>query len=178
MTPETIETPEKPAEAKGLAGIAITPLLAIGERLRTQDNRCTANPMFIVQQQRSFGCEPGEGDMDVWLDCDWEEVDEETSSKLDELDDAFEWDLSEDQKTMLESYTKRGIKHYWEFVMAAFTEEGCKEYLRLDGHNLTKPRIYAMSFNRCPEMLAIRETLLSLANAKSPSVGANEKPMP
>jgi hypothetical protein len=165
MIPESIERPKKPAEVKDLAGIAMTPLLAIGERLRTQDNRCTANPMFIVQQQRSFGVEPGEGDMDVWLDEDWEEVDDETAAMLDKLDDAFESDLDKDQIAMLERHTKRGIKHHWEFVMAAFTEKGCNEYLRLDGHNLTKPRIYAMSFNRCPEMLAIRETLLSLANA-------------
>lgn len=155
-TPET--TPE--------SGLSSHDLLAIGERLRTQDNRCTANPMFIVQQQRSFGVEPGEGEMDVWLDEDWEEVDEETAAKLDELDHAFEWDMTEEQKAILARHTKRGIKHHWEFVMAAFSEEGCKEYLRLDGQNLTKPRIYAMSFNRCPEMLAIRETLLSLANDK------------
>lgn len=104
-------------------------LAAISERLRTQDNRCTANPMFIVQQQRSFGCEPGEGDTDVWLDEDWEEVSEEMSAKLDELDGAFEWELEEDQAAMLKRHTKRGIKHHWDFVMAAFTEEGCKEYL-------------------------------------------------
>jgi hypothetical protein len=165
----------KPTDSgSSVMAVANDPLLAIGERIRTQDNRCTANPMFIVQQQRSFGVEPGEGDMDVWLDCDWEEVDEETSAKLDELDDAFEWDLTDEQKALLGSHTKRGIKHHWEFVMAAFTEEGCKEYLRLDGHNLHKPRIYAMSFNRCPEMLAIRETLLSLANVQAKPCRADD----
>ena len=145
------------------AVVANDVLLAIGERLRTQDNRCTASPMFIVQQQRSFGVEPGAGDMDVWLDEEWEEVDQETATKLEELDDAYEWELEEEQAEMLKRHTKRGIKHQWEFVMAAFTEEGCKQYLRLDGHNLTKPRIYAMSFNRCPEMLAIREFLMANA---------------
>jgi len=143
------------------AAVANDALLAIGERLRTQDNRYTSNPMFIVQEQRSFGCEPGAGDIDVWLDSDWEEVDAETASKLDELDDAYEWELEEDQASMLKSHTKRGIKHYWEFCMAAFTEEGCKRYLELNGHNLHKPRIYAKSWNRCPEMLATREFLLA-----------------
>lgn len=134
-----------------------------GIQLMTQDNRCTDNPMFIVQQKRSFGCEPGEGNYDVWLDSDWDEVDEETGKKLDELDDAFEWDLKQEDRDMLNSHTKRGIKEYWDFCMAAFTEEGCKEYLRRNGHNLNQPRIYVESWNRCPEMLEIREFLLSLA---------------
>jgi len=134
----------------------------IAERIRTQDNRCTDKPMFIVQQQQSFGCEPGEGDADVWLDEDWEEVDEETSAMLDELKDAFEWDLTEAQASTLKRHTQRGVKHVWEFCMAAFTEDACKDYLRLNGHNLKEPRIYAESWNRCPEMIAIRDWLLTL----------------
>ena len=138
-------------------------LLAIGDQLRTQDNRCTASPMFIVQQKLYFGCEPGEGNVDVWLNEDCEEVDEETAAMLDELDDAFKWELDEDQAVMLNRHKKRGMKHYWEFCMAAFTEAGCKRYLELNGHNLTDPRIYAESWNRCPEMLAVREFLLANA---------------
>ena len=50
--------------------------------------------------------------------------------------------------------------------MVGFTEEGCKEYLRLNGHNERSRahngeiRIYAESFRRCPEMIAIREALM------------------
>jgi hypothetical protein len=109
-----------------------------------------------------FRCEPGEGDIDVWLDDDWHPVDDETAARLDELADEFSWDLDEDQAAMLKRHTKRGIKYFWEFCMAAFTEEGCKEYLRQNGHNLTEPRIYAESFYRCPEMLALREFLMAL----------------
>lgn len=148
-------------------------LLAIGEQLRTQDNRCTESPMFIVQQKRCFGCEPGEGDVDVWHDEDWEVVHKETSAKLDELDEAFEWELEEDQAIMLKRHTKRGIKYNWEFCMAAFTEAGCKKYLELNGHNLIEPRIYAQSWIRCPEMLAVRKFLM--ANA-CPQAVANGKP--
>jgi hypothetical protein len=138
----------------------IDPLLAIGEQLRTQDNRCTDNPMFIVQQQRSYGCEPGEGDIDVWLDCDWREVDKKTSAKLDRLNEKYSFDRNDKEKKFLASHTQRGVKNYWEFCMAAFTEAGCKRYLELNGHNLTKPRIYAESWNRCPEMLAVRKFLM------------------
>ena len=133
-------------------------LLKIGERLHTQNNRITDNPMFIVQQRRSFSCEAGEGEEDVWYDEDWGEVDEETSEKLDEIESLCIFDFN--QQRFLDRHTKRGLKHFWEFCMAAFTEEGCKEYLRLNGHNLKEPRIYVMSFNRCPEMLAIRQFLM------------------
>jgi len=144
-------------------------LSAIGQRLRTQDNRCTQSPMFIVQERQSFGVEPSEGDEDVWLDEDWSEVDAETAARLNELGNEFEWDLTEEQQAELKRHTKRGIKHFWEFRMAAFTEEGCKEYLRLNGHNLNKPRIYVESFHRCPEMLAIREFLMAQTETKEKS---------
>jgi hypothetical protein len=137
-------------------------LLRISQSLRTQDNRGTENPMFVVQQKSTFGCEPGEGDENVWLNSDWEEVDQETSEKLDQLKDSFPWDLSAGEKAMLESHTQRGVKHFWVFCMASFTEEGCKEYLALNGHNLREPRIYVESWNRCPEMLAVRELLMAI----------------
>ena len=143
-------------------------LLAIGKQLLTQDNRCTANPMFIVQQRRSYMCEPGEGDRDVWLDEDWSEVDEETAARLEHLEDDvvfLDGQEREQAEAELSGKTKRGIKFYWEFCMAAFTEAGCQEYLRQNGHNLHEPRIYAESFNRCPEMLAIRKILMELATA-------------
>lgn len=145
-------------------------LLAIGKLLLTQDNRCTSAPMFTVQQKRSFKCEPGEGDEDVWLDEDWHPVDSETAARLDELDDQlvfFDGEEREEAERELSGKTKRGIKYFWEGCMAAFTEEGCKEYLRQNGHNLTEPRIYAESWNRCPEMLAIRKALMDLATPQT-----------
>jgi hypothetical protein len=56
--------------------------------------------------------------------------------------------------------------------MVAFTEGGCQEYMRQDGHNVKRRafrgvvRIYAESFNRCPEVLAIRNVLIFLGEEK------------
>lgn len=114
-------------------------LKAIGERLRTQDNRITQNPMFCVQtKRRDCGFHVDYADNTVWI-LDGEEVEPDTNG-------AKEY----------------GVRERWETVMVAFTEEGCKEYLRQNGHNLTEPRIYVESFNRCPEMIAIREFLMAL----------------
>lgn len=145
-------------------------LHAIGKLLRTQNNRCTASPMFIVQQRRSYQCEADEGDVVEWRNADWEKADDEEAARLEELHD--ERDYSDEAVDALKGWTRMGLKFYWEFCMAAFTEEGCKEYLRQNGHNLREPRIYAESWNRCPEMLLVRETLMELSKFAETEVPA------
>jgi hypothetical protein len=118
-------------------------LLKISELLRTQDNRMTQNPMFCVQEKKKdVGYHPDYSDDTVWINMesgDYEEVEPNTPG-AEEL-----------------GYTER-----WETVMVAFTEEGCKEYLRRNGHNHRREtRIYANSFFRCPEMIFIREWLMN-----------------
>ena len=123
------------------AGQAVrsTHLLAIGELLRTQDNRCTSNPMFCVQEKRRvLGMDPRWTDNEIW-------VGEE----------------GETSPTARRGFTRTGYRDEWHTVMVAFTEDGCKEYLRQNGHNLRTPRIYVESFNRFPEMIAIREWLMA-----------------
>lgn len=66
-----------------------------------------------------------------------------------------------------DEWSEFGYVDRWETVMVAFTEEGCKQYLELNGHNDRhrahngEIRIYVESFNRCPEMIFIREYLLN-----------------
>ena len=51
-------------------------------------------------------------------------------------------------------------------TVSVSTEDGCKEHLELNGHNYRsrshrqQTRIYVESFYRCPEMIAIRESLM------------------
>ncbi len=116
----------------------------IGERLRTQDNRITIDPMFCVQEeQREIGFDASYTDDTVWIDMecgDFTEVPANTPG-------AQEF----------------GYKDTWVTVMVAFTEAGCEEYLRLNGHNHRgKTRIYVESFRRCPEMMSIISYLKSL----------------
>lgn len=116
-------------------------LKEIGERLKTQDNRITQNPMFCVQEKkRDYGYDPTWCDDHVWMSFECSgEVEPETPGAI-----------------------KTGYKDRWETVMVAFTEAGCEEYLRLNGHNHRgETRIYVESFNRCPEMIAVREALMS-----------------
>lgn len=123
-------------------------LAEIGERLRTQDNRITENPMFCVQiKVRDTGYDIAYCDDRCWWNAGQLEV---VFEKPDDLD----------------GWEEFGYKDRWETVMVAFTEKGCEEYLALDGHNVKRRahngevRIYVESFNRCSEMIAIRKFLL------------------
>jgi hypothetical protein len=119
-------------------------LMDIARRLRDQDNRCTHEPMFCVQQKRrEVGFDPAYSSETVWVNMqsgDYEEVPPETPG-------AQEF----------------GYKDYWETVMVCFTEQGCQDYLKANGHNLKETRIYVESFSRCDEMIRIRHALLALS---------------
>ncbi len=129
-------------------------LLKIGEKLRTQDNRMTANPMFCVQEKkRVVGMDSGISDNTVWVNSTSGEIEESATEPYDNKGDWEEF----------------GVLEYWETVMVAFTEAGCEQYLKLNGHNHRgETRIYVESFNRCPEMIAIRDYLLSLEQKGQP----------
>lgn len=128
-------------------------LQAISDRLKTQDNRSTANPMFCVQiLVRDVGYDPAYASDTVWIDMesgDHQEVPPHTPGA-----EEFGW------------------KERWETVMVAFTEGGCEEYLNLNGHNVKRKaykgqvRIYVETWNRCPEMIAIREFMLAAGVVK------------
>lgn len=124
----------------------------ISERLRTQDNRCTSNPMFCVQiKVRDVGYDLDYAEGSCWWNAEQLEC---------VYDEPKEFNHAPNCK-----WREYGYKDRWETVMVSFTEKGCEEYLELNGHNDRRRahngevRIYVESFNRCPEMIAIREML-------------------
>jgi hypothetical protein len=131
-------------------------LKKIGEFIRTQDNRYTDQPMFLVEQVvRTWGFMPGHSEFSAWInhEDDWSEADEEDAKRLDALEDDCE-DTG--------SWEKIGYKDDWEFVTACFTEQGCKDFLEINGHNLKQPRIYAAGSWRNKEFRDIRNALIEL----------------
>lgn len=130
-------------------------LQRLGELLRTQHDRATSYPMFIVQEKKR-----------IWgMSADYS--------------DEYEWHAEDDPEHVAEGVELAGLealdrKHeetpgwekvyyvdHWEFVTACFTEQGCVDYIASNGHNLNEPRICAASMYRNAEMIKLRDLLKS-----------------
>lgn len=150
-------------------------LSAIGARLRTQDNRSTADPAFCVQVLERIGpIMDGYGSDEICFhnheECEtyyYDGFDLERWEELKKLHDDGE---------LPDEYTASSYVEKWITVQTCFTEEGCNRYLELDGHNLRQyhgVRIYAQSFHRNVEMLEIRNFLMGNTTAKTPPLPAS-----
>jgi hypothetical protein len=129
----------------------------IGSLIKTQDNRITDQPMFLVQREVvDYGYNSDYSDTYNWINAedDYLVATEEESSRLDGL-----YDSGEDT----EGYEKVYYVKRWEFVTACFTEQGCKDHISANGHNLGKTRIYADGSYRNFEFRAIRNFLIKAA---------------
>ena len=142
-------------------------ILNLQKLIENEDNRATADIMFIVEQQRtSYGFEDDYADFIVWVNGN-EEIKEgqrkfKTLEKLrDNFKDTGDW-------------RRVGCKHYWEFVQAFFTEEGANNYLKINGHNLGKTRIFGHSGFRNWEWIGMREYILGFKEGTIGNGGSDE----
>ena len=134
---------------------------AIGKLLRSQDNQATDAPIFIVQEKRRFyGLDPDYADDSdiIWIDSPNDYV-EATPEEHAELEAKYE-----NGDPIDDGWTRTAYKDEWRFVTACFTEEGCRKYLRVNGHNLRETRIYVDGSYRNEEFRAVRAFLISLAD--------------
>ena len=146
MHAETIEidVPDTQAEFVG----------SLRQQLLTQDNRWTADPFFVVFSKREIVVD-SEYDHDriVW----WHKEDH-----VEACERATSWlNYREDTWRDTGDWVKLAIKEIDQFETACFTEQGCKDYLAVNGHNLRKPFICAHSLYRNREMLELRKMLMA-----------------
>ena len=156
------------------AKVADPTLTRMAERLRTQDNRATADPLFIVQEEeRIWGLDPSWLDDDsyyIWHDVEDPEYSYESDAELlDEVrkDDSSIEELElphYDDKMELGGRTYRRIYYAvrFKFVCAHFTEAAAQTYIDENGHRLKNPRVYVTSQYRCDEWNAVRQMLLKV----------------
>lgn len=145
----------------------LVPALAkLAELIRTQDGACTSLPMFCVQKKvRIYGLDTDYTDSVVWLDCENDEVDEETFERLESLyddglteeDDEDEEDDSGHEIKNTSGYTRVGYQDTWEFVTAFLTRDAADAYIRANRHRMKEPRIYVESGYRNAEWEILRE---------------------
>lgn len=129
----------------------------IARDLRTQDNRITELPIFVVQQRRrTYGLSNDYTDEYTWIDQDGEEVSGVVRVKLERF-----YKRTGYSNTLGNVwYWRVGCRDTWEFVTACMTESGANEYIRANGHNLKEPRVYVESGYRNAEWKVVREHLM------------------
>lgn len=126
------------------------------ENLKTQDSRMTNLPIFFVQvKNRVWGVEELASTGYVWVDEDWEEVEDE--KLIQNLEEG-----NPDYHQIYESYNQSYYRDEWINKQPFFTEAAAKEYIRINGHNLCEPRIYVESGYRNAEWELIRQYFLNL----------------
>ncbi len=140
---------------------------AIAADVATQDNLCTENPLFVVQQRKQiFGLSADYTEDFLWMSDDFERTaaDEATSARLEKLyDETYDDKITlQDDEDGPSKWVRIGYRDEWKFVTACFTRAGCEAYLRLNGHNLGETRIYVEGSYRNDEVATLRAYLLRL----------------
>lgn len=122
--------------------------------LNTQDGRCTADPFYCVFSKREIVVDADyDHDRVFW----WHQERHIEASKTTER--RLEGLRRDGRETG--DWVKLAVKEIDCFETACFTEQGCKDFLEIQGHNLRKPFIYATSLFRNREMTALREALMA-----------------
>lgn len=127
----------------------------IGKNILTQDNRITSDPMFCVYQKREIVVDADyDHDSIVWVDEDGNEANERQRMRLELLHENF--------REPPEKWRRVAVKEIDDFVTCCFTEQGCKDYLACNGHNLRLPFIYVKSGFRNAEFIGVRNWLAGI----------------
>lgn len=133
-------------------------LQAIGEHIRTQDNRCTDQPMFAVMEKREIvTLDTHDHDRIVWVETKSGDYREASPAYAKTLEAKHQ--RGEDYP---DHWARYAMKEIDVFVTACFTEQGCKDFLARDGHNHRKPFIYAFGSYRNAEYQTVRRYLAAL----------------
>ena len=126
----------------------IDDIAEIAKRLKSQDNRCTADPIFIVQElKRRYGIDTDFDPEIAWLHED-ESV--EVGAEMAEL---LENKFKIDGDAEPSGYRRVGYKEEWEYVQPFFTEGAADLYIK-------QMRTYTDSAYRNWEWIAVRKHLL------------------
>lgn len=159
------------SESSPLIAVIPQALRDIAANLASQDNRCTADPVFLVREKvRITGMDIDYSDNYIWVNSanDWDEVtDPQEIERLEDLE--FRRDiLSEDEAAEFSDYVKTSYQDYWRPVQPFFTEAAAEAYIRCSSHrHHGELSIFVDWAGRNPEWKAVRNFLLSLNTAAS-----------
>ena len=145
----------------------IKKLTEIGKEILKQDNRCTANPVFVVYEKKKVTSdkEYNNGEY-IWVNDGTEyETDQEV---VDAIKEYHEKEINiEDYDEQIDIDGDYYDKWYYQevevYVQTFFTAKSAQEYIDQNGHRLNEPFFYAESLFRNEEMKTVRNFLIDLA---------------
>ncbi len=138
----------------------VSGLKAIGKTISNQDNLCTDQPLFIVEEKEFiYGMAEDYSEDYHWINqADVCAI--ATDKQSHTLDKLNERRFSDGE---LGDWRKVYYKAVWVFVTACFTRNGCKAYINSNRHNHQgELRIYAQGSFRNEEYQTVRNALIAL----------------
>ncbi|CNK49441.1 Uncharacterised protein [Yersinia enterocolitica] len=155
------DTEKQLAELKALPAIP-KELFEIGELIRTQDNRITDQPFFAVMVKREIiSSEDHDYDRICWVENQSGDYCEATDTQHRRLEAIYQGKYE-----VRDGWDRYAMKEIDVFVTGCFTEQGCKDYICRNRHNMNKPFVYAFGSYRNNEYQVVRNFLQSLTAAK------------
>lgn len=143
-------------------------LIETSRLMRSQSNRHTQFPLFIIQNKNKVYEE--DGDEIEWLSDDWEELEEDDVCESCREDGIHAMRRCADCKHP--DRTPRLYSWKWQMDDRAgvfFTEKACHDHLESNNYHYNNPRSYVISAWRNPEMIATMQMILKLTGDEIPS---------
>jgi len=128
---------------------------SIGQKIKTQDNRGTSHPMYLVQEKvRDYGYDPEYSDDYTWTNNEGDSPDRD---EFDELEGAYRLD-GDDHRG---EWYRIHYNDRWEYVQTFFTQDAAEAFIRTQAHKYGELRTYVDSGYNNPEWRQIRDYLTS-----------------
>jgi len=141
----------------------------LARALRTQDNRATADPVYLVQRKvTDFGYALQWIERAAWFWPDGEVMPREDWDKVEKAyqhnRETVTLDMGGGEKETfrLDELERTGYVERWETVQTFLTKAAAEKYIAANGHFHGEMRVWVDSAHRNPEMQFIRELFLAL----------------
>jgi hypothetical protein len=137
----------------------------LAAKISASDPQATADPLYCVfQKRRIYGIDPEYTDNLAWVNSDeCHTADDEEFAELE-----AEYQLNGEEQ---DGWRRVGYRDVGEFVTACFSDEGARDYIRINGHNLHAPFVYVASMYRNQEMVELRNKILEIGLPAPPKEG-------
>lgn len=145
-------------------------IAAIGELIRTQDNRITDQPFFAVMvKQEIVTSEDHDCDRIAWVENTSGDYCEATDTQHRRLEAIYQGKC-----VVREGWDRYPMRSIDVFITGCFTEKGCQDYISANKHNLNKPFIFAFGSYRNHEYQKVRKFIMELAELPATKAAATE----